>query len=56
MVTALADPPTLHPVGHPVYTPIFDALVREWRPRLEAAQTDAARAEKDALDVLGGIP
>ncbi len=45
-----------HPVGRAVFTPIFDALAQEWRPRIAAAHLAVVEAEAAALDAMGGIP
>lgn len=56
MTDTLTAVPELHPAGHAVYTPIFDALAAEWRPRINAAHLAVIEAEAAALDAMGGIP
>jgi len=38
------------------YTPIFDRLLEEWRPRLNQAAVDVVEGQAELLTVMGGIP
>ena len=53
-MTETLSPPAVHPVASAIYTPIFDALAQEWRPRINAAHLAVIEAEAAALDATGG--